>query len=100
MTDPKKRLEEILNKFEKAVQKEMVDDDFEKLIKQKNQTINKILKEFVYKDNLLSEFDKVTDICIYDFLKSYINSQIIAFQKGIDKIWSTLRKLIEGNKNV
>ena len=50
-----------------------------------------ILKEFVHKDSL----GKVADNCVGDFPKSFTNSQITAFQKGVDKMWSTFFKLIE-----
>jgi hypothetical protein len=31
---------------------------------------------------------KVADECMYDFPKAYTNAQIVAFQKGVDKMWS------------
>jgi len=39
-----------------------------------------------------SEIDKIADSCMYDFPKSYTNAQIIAFQKGIDKMWAQIKK--------
>ena len=38
------------------------------------------------------DIDKLADSCMYDFPKSYSNSQILAYQKGIDKIWSKFKK--------
>lgn len=42
-------------------------------------SILKIIDEYV---------NKTVDSCMYDFPKSYSNSQISAFQKGIDKVWA------------
>ena len=93
--DSKKRLEEILKDY--IVPYDIDDEDRIDLELQKEAIIecsNLILKDFVHKDN----FGEVADSCMYNFPKSYTNSQIKAFQKGIDKMWSALLKLTEGKK--
>ena len=37
------------------------------------------------------EIGKITDECLYDFPKVYTNTQILAFQKGVDKMWSKIK---------
>ena len=36
--------------------------------------------------------DREADKIMYGFPKHYTNTQIMAFQKGIDKLWSSLRE--------
>jgi len=43
-------------------------------------------------DLFKKEINDIANMCMYDFPKSYNNSQIQAYQKGIEKIWSTLIK--------
>lgn len=41
------------------------------------------------------DIDKIVDSCMYDFPKSYTNAQIVTFQKGVDKVGSTLKKIAD-----
>ena len=43
-------------------------------------------------EKIEKEIGKIADSCMYAFPKSYTNSQILAFQKGIDKMWSILKE--------
>ncbi len=42
--------------------------------------------------------NKIVDSCMYDFPKHYTNAQILAFQKGIDKVWKALADCREALK--
>lgn len=42
--------------------------------------------------NKALDYGKIADKCMYDFPKSYSTSQITAFQKGIDKMYSACIK--------
>ena len=56
------------------------------------------MKDYINKDlkaELKKEINKATDHCMYDFPRSYNNSQIIAYQKGIDKMWSRILKRLD-----
>ena len=40
------------------------------------------------------DIDKIADACMYNFPKSFTDIQIKAFQKGVDNVWSAVKKAI------
>ena len=77
MTNLRKILEELCGMDETVKKDHIAYEQLNKDIDQAEQEIREIT-------------DKIADNCMYDFPKSYTNTQIIAFQKGIDKLWSAI----------